>query len=146
MISVDPFYDPKTLLDVKLDFKKSTSNKNKDEKSTSTTDDTRAPLASRVKHVGLLKQRSNDIELYRQVVSDTLTLCEEDLISAHVSDVFELEDIDKAIEFINEKKCTGKVLIEIKEAAKKKEKELKETEEAKEKVKKSKEKSSEADD
>lgn len=57
----------------------------------------------------LLRQQNKN--LYKTVVSDTLEMANEGVISAHVSANFQLKDVNKAIEFINQKKCTGKVLI-----------------------------------
>lgn len=51
--------------------------------------------------------------MYKTVVSDTLELANEGLISAHISARFGLKDINEAIKFIEDKKCTGKVLIHI---------------------------------
>lgn len=81
------------------------------------------PIEDRIQHIDLLKFRTIDQQYYRQVISDTLSLYEDDLISAHVSEVFPLERLDEAIEYILKKKCTGKVLIEVKDPVKKKPKE-----------------------
>lgn len=63
--------------------------------------------------ISLQSLREQNLELYRNIVSDTLELADEGVIGAHVSAVYTLENINKAIEYINAKKCTGKVLIEI---------------------------------
>ncbi|KAJ8942539.1 hypothetical protein NQ314_010044 [Rhamnusium bicolor] len=47
------------------------------------------------------------------MVSDTLQLASDGDISAHVSAKFNLKQINEAIQFIEDKKCTGKVLIHI---------------------------------
>lgn len=65
--------------------------------------------------VSLCSLREQDLELYRDVVSDTLDLADEGVIGAHISAVFTLEKVNEAIEYINGKKCTGKVLIEVEE-------------------------------
>lgn len=65
--------------------------------------------------VSLHNLRNQDPELYRSIVSETLDLADEDVISAHISAVFTLENVNDAIEYITSKKCTGKVLIEIEE-------------------------------
>lgn len=44
---------------------------------------------------------------------DTLALSEEDLIVPYVSRTFGLGDINEAVNFIKQKKCTGKILIDI---------------------------------
>lgn len=51
--------------------------------------------------------------MYRNVVADTLDLADENVIGAYISAVYTLKSINDAIEYINAKKCTGKVLIEI---------------------------------
>ncbi|CAH0554375.1 unnamed protein product [Brassicogethes aeneus] len=63
--------------------------------------------------VSLKYLRKQNVDLYKTVVADTLELANEGIISAHVSAKFELEEVNKAIEFIDDKKCTGKVLIHI---------------------------------
>lgn len=73
-----------------------------------------APLPnSFVGIVSLPALRIQDPELYRNIVSDTLELADEGVIAAHVSATFGLKDVNSAIEYIKEKKCTGKVLIEM---------------------------------
>lgn len=72
------------------------------------------PIEERVQHVDLFKYRKVDPDFYRQVIGDTFSLYDEELISAHISKIFPLVDVNKAIEYIREKKCTGKVLIDIK--------------------------------
>ncbi|CAG9830001.1 unnamed protein product [Diabrotica balteata] len=63
-----------------------------------------------------LKELSNqNPSLYRSIVSDTLELANQGLINAHISAKFSLEEVNDAITFIDEKKCTGKVLIHIDE-------------------------------
>lgn len=65
--------------------------------------------------ISLQSLRGQNPELYRNIVADTLELADEGVIGAHVSAVYTLENINNAIEYINAKKCTGKVLIEIDE-------------------------------
>lgn len=54
-----------------------------------------------------------DFELYRQIIDDTLSLCTEEIIVPYISQKFSLNDVNDAVEFIKEKKCTGKVLIDL---------------------------------
>lgn len=75
------------------------------------------PIEKRVQYVDLFKYRKIDPEFYRQVIADTFSLYDEELISAHISRTFPLADVNEAIQYIREKKCTGKVLIDIKKAA-----------------------------
>lgn len=78
------------------------------------------PIEERVQHVDLFKYRKVDPDFYRQVIHDTFSLYDEELISAHISKIFPLVDVNKAIQYIREKKCTGKVLIDIKRRQKEK--------------------------
>lgn len=73
------------------------------------------PIENRVQHVDLFKYRKVDPDFYRQVITDTFSLYEEELISAHISKIFPLSDVNDALQYIREKKCTGKVLIDIKQ-------------------------------
>ncbi|XP_057652643.1 quinone oxidoreductase-like protein 2 homolog [Diorhabda carinulata] len=58
-----------------------------------------------------LKKQNNN--LYRSIVNDTLEMANDGLISAHISAKFNLTQVNEAIKFIDDKKCTGKVLIYI---------------------------------
>lgn len=53
------------------------------------------------------------METFRTIISDTLELAHEGIISAHVSACFKLDEVNKAIEYIEAKKCTGKVIIQM---------------------------------
>lgn len=57
--------------------------------------------------------RKQNLELYRSIINDTLELANQNIIGAHVSAVFDLANINEAIKYIEDKKCTGKVLIEM---------------------------------
>lgn len=74
----------------------------------------KAPIEDRLQHVDLFKYRKVDPEFYRQVITDTFSLYDEELISAHISQTFPLTQVNEAIQFVRKKKCTGKVLIDIK--------------------------------
>lgn len=114
MISVNPLFDMDLFMAAvpKVEIKK----KYKLETSFGT------PIEQRVQHVDLFKYRKVDPDFYRQVIADTFSLYDEELISAHVSKVFPLTEVNEAIQFVREKKCTGKVLIDIKKGASKKNK------------------------
>lgn len=73
-----------------------------------------SPIENRLQHVDLLKFRNIDPDFYRQIIDDTFALYDEELISAHVSKTFPLAEVNEAIDYIRKKKCTGKVLIDIK--------------------------------
>lgn len=63
--------------------------------------------------VSLHALRENDFELYRCMINDTLEMAHEGIFSAHVGAKFKLEEVNKAIEHIEAKKCTGKVVIQM---------------------------------
>lgn len=63
--------------------------------------------------VNLHDIRKHDIKLYRQIVSDVLEMADQGVLNAHVSAKFELKCVNDAITYINAKKCTGKVVIEL---------------------------------
>ncbi|XP_030766611.1 quinone oxidoreductase-like protein 2 [Sitophilus oryzae] len=63
--------------------------------------------------VSLKILRTQNKHLYKTIVNDTLELANESLIGAHISAEFSLDKINDAIKFIEDKKCTGKVLIKI---------------------------------
>ncbi|XP_059608010.1 quinone oxidoreductase-like protein 2 [Phlebotomus argentipes] len=73
------------------------------------------PIHERVQHVDLYSYQYQDREFFRGIIEETLELYSEELISAHVSKVFTLERLEDAVSFIKQKKCTGKVLIEVRE-------------------------------
>lgn len=93
----------------KVEFKK--SKKNKDENQQEDTE----WFVPKIQHIDLHKLQETDKDLYRQIVTDTLALSEEDLIIPYISQTFGLGDINEAVEFIKQKKCTGKVLIDVKQ-------------------------------
>lgn len=63
--------------------------------------------------LNLRSLKDQHLETYKCLIQDTLEMADQGAISAHVSAKFELNDINKAIEYIEAKKCTGKVLIKI---------------------------------
>lgn len=104
--TADPFYSPEQFLQVKPEFKKPS----KQNDITTLSD---SELVSKIQFVDLTKYRQDNLELYRQTIQDTLSLCEEEIINPYVSHCFNLADVNDAVEFIKEKKCTGKVLIDV---------------------------------
>lgn len=46
-------------------------------------------------------------------MEDVIDMAEQELISPHISKVFELEDINKAFEYLLDAKCTGKVVVKV---------------------------------
>lgn len=57
--------------------------------------------------------RTSNFELYRSLVNQVLEIADEEMITAYISAEYELEDITGAVKYIEEKKCTGKVLIKV---------------------------------
>lgn len=110
-ITVDTAYDPSNFPSTKPteEFKK--SKKKKDQKKQENMD----WFVSKIQHVDLHKIQETDKDFYRQIVTDTLALSEEELITPHISGTFGLDDVNEAVKFIKEKKGTGKVLIDVKQ-------------------------------
>lgn len=61
------------------------------------------------------KVNSSDFEMLfiRQLGNDVIEMYEEGLISPHVSAVFPLEQVNDAIEFLHQRKSTGKVILKV---------------------------------
>lgn len=107
MFSVDPFYS--------LDKLKASKPKyDLPKKKERTEEDNRraAKLIDSVKHVDLYEHPDEDT--YRQIISDTIEMRAEGMIAGHISKLFVMKEIQDAIEFIEKKQCTGKVLIDVK--------------------------------
>jgi len=51
---------------------------------------------------------------FRQAGEDVIEMYEEGLISPHVSAIFSLDQVNQAIQFLQERKSTGKVILNIK--------------------------------
>lgn len=109
--SVDAAYNPSTFPSSKPkeEFRKSKKKKEQDN-----ADDVDW-FVPKIQHIDLHQLQETDKDFYRQTVMDTLALSEEDLINPYVSRTFSLNEINEAVKFIKEKKCTGKVLIDIKQ-------------------------------
>lgn len=78
-------------------------------------DDTvlKPPLNTHFSIVDLCHLRIQDPSLYRQVILDTLELADQGVLRPHVCSEYKLEQIDEAMKFIESKKSTGKVLIDM---------------------------------
>ncbi|KAI9564456.1 Quinone oxidoreductase-like protein 2-like protein [Daphnia sinensis] len=63
--------------------------------------------------VSLSHYRDANNEVYRQVGNDVIELYEEGLISPHVSAIFPLEEVNAAMDFLSQRKSTGKVILKI---------------------------------
>lgn len=71
------------------------------------------PLNTYLSCVNVEGLRTTNPLYYRQLVQDTLDMLDQSLISAHVSAMYDLKKVNEAIKFIEEKKCSGKVVIKI---------------------------------
>lgn len=107
--TADPFYSPDQFLQSKPEFKKKSSKK--DDQTIAISD---SDLVSKIQFVDVTKYRLQDLDLYRQIIEDTLSLCEEEILSPYISHCFNLNEVNEAVKFIKNKKCTGKVLIDLK--------------------------------
>lgn len=108
ILTADPFFDPEEFQRQEPKFEKK-SPKTEEKPGNPTSD-----LISKIKRIELSDYRVNDIQMYRQIIEDTIALCEDEIISPYISQCFKLKDINDAVDFIKKKKCTGKVLIDLK--------------------------------
>ncbi|XP_053687842.1 quinone oxidoreductase-like protein 2 [Sabethes cyaneus] len=107
MFSVDPFYNLEQLKASKPKYDLPKKKERTEE------DDQRAgSLIDGIKHVDLYEHPDEDT--YRQMISDTIEMRAEGMIAGHISKLFPLKKIQDAIDFIEKKQCTGKVLIDVK--------------------------------
>lgn len=131
MLTADPFYSPEEFRMLKPEFKKTSPKKEKKEKDPEAieapSDAPAVDLVSKIKIIDLSEYRINDLDLYRQTIQDTLSLCEEEIISPYISRNFSLNAVNDAVKFIKEKKCTGKILIDLKISDDESKEEAKET-------------------
>lgn len=108
LLTADPFYSPELFLASKPNVKKFKKNGDSNEEKD------QSDLVNRIQQVDLSEYRIKDLDLYRQIVQDTLILCEEEIVNPYISRILSLHDVNEAVKFIQEKKCTGKVLIDLK--------------------------------
>lgn len=115
LFTADPFFTPEKFIAAKPDFKKpeTKNNTKSDESNDSNGSSNDLEIISKIQRVDLSDCRIRDLDLYRQILEDTLSLCREDIITPYISEKFSLRDVNKAVQFIKEKKCTGKVLIDL---------------------------------
>lgn len=118
-LTSDPFYTPdskkivESITDLKKTFKKEKISDVGDDDEKDVLDSANN-FISRIQYVDISEFRMKNLDLYRQVVQDTFVLCEEEIIAPYISRTFNLDDVNDAVKFIKEKKCTGKVLIDVK--------------------------------
>lgn len=63
--------------------------------------------------ISLNRLRQQNLPEYRQIVQDTLEMAEQGMFTAHISEKFDFKEVNKAVEFIKSKKCTGKVVVKV---------------------------------
>lgn len=104
-LSVDPEYNCDTFAAAKPEFTRTAAPADGDPDA----------FVGKVKHVNLYKYRDFDKEFYRQTVEDVLALCAEEIIVPYTSRTFGLHEVNEAVDFVRSKKCTGKVLIDVRQ-------------------------------
>lgn len=67
---------------------------------------------SRVKYVDATKYQSTDPAFYDATVKQVFDLYATEKIDPFVSKIFSLRDVNKAVQFVHQKKCLGKVLLD----------------------------------
>ncbi|XP_049289918.1 quinone oxidoreductase-like protein 2 [Anopheles funestus] len=108
LISVDPFFNASKFPTELPEFERP-KRKEKDEKPEEV--EGKAKLIKNVRHFDLYEYP--DVDTYRQMISDTIEMRSEGMIAGHISKIFPLAKIHQAIEFVQQKQCTGKVLIDV---------------------------------
>lgn len=71
------------------------------------------PPHSSLMRISLNRLRQQNLPEYRQIVQDTLEMAEQGMFTAHISEKFDFKEVNKAVEFIKSKKCTGKVVVKV---------------------------------
>lgn len=112
ILTEDPFFAPDTFEPPY--FKKDTGRKAKKKKAS--LEEIEAPenidWTERVTRVDITKYQSSEPEFYAQIVNRAFDLYATEKIDPFVSQVWNLREVNKAIQFVNLKKCLGKVLID----------------------------------
>lgn len=71
------------------------------------------PKSSALIGVSLTHYREADNALYRGIVSEVIQMAEEKYIEPHVSATFSLQEVNKAFDYMLERKSTGKVILKM---------------------------------
>uniref|UniRef100_A0A182UV30 Enoyl reductase (ER) domain-containing protein n=1 Tax=Anopheles merus TaxID=30066 RepID=A0A182UV30_ANOME len=109
LISVDPFFNASKFPTEVPEFERP---KRKEKEGKPDQDqESKAKLIQNVRHFDLYEYP--DVDTYRQMIADTIEMRSEGMIAGHISKIFPLAKIQQAIEFIQQKQCTGKVLIDV---------------------------------
>lgn len=112
ILTEDPFFSPDTF--VAPYFKKDTGKKVKKKKATLEEIEAPEPIewTERVKKVEISTYQQTDPKLYEKTIKQVFDWYATEKIDPFVSQTWQLRDVNKAIQFINSKKCLGKVLID----------------------------------
>lgn len=76
-------------------------------------DEPKANWVERVKRVNIASYQISEPEYYEKVISQVYDLCATEQLEPLISQTYKLKDINKAVNFINNKKCLGNVLVEM---------------------------------
>lgn len=111
ILTEDPFFSTETFEPPY--FKKDTGKKVK--KKQATLDEIEASedidWTERVRRVDITRYQRDDFQFYEKIVNQAFDLYATQKIQPFVSQEWSLRDINKAVQFVNQKKCLGKVLI-----------------------------------
>lgn len=112
ILTQDPFFSPDTFEPPY--FKKTTAKKVKnqpvslDEIEASDNID----WIKRVKHIDIKRLQTDEHCKYDEICGKAFELFEEGKIEPFISQTWNLRDVNKAVQFVNQKKCLGKVLVQ----------------------------------
>lgn len=104
----DPLFDREKIEAPK--FKKDTGKKVKKKKETNEDNET-PDWAKNVKKIDVTKYQTSDPNFYENTVNEVFDWCATEKIEPYISQTSNLEDVNKALNFMTAKKCLGKVLI-----------------------------------
>lgn len=71
------------------------------------------PVNASLTMVNFKHLRKTNPSYFRLLVQDTVDMADQGLIKPHISAKYSLKDVNEAVKFIEEKKCTGKVVINV---------------------------------
>lgn len=110
-MTYDPFFSPETF-DPPY-FKKDTGKKVKKTKATLEEIETpeNVEWTERIKSVDITNYQTTDPVYYEKIANRVFDLYATETIQPKISQICDLKEINKAIQFINSKKCLGKVLV-----------------------------------
>lgn len=63
--------------------------------------------------ISLMNYRLTANDIYRDTVKEVIEMCKDEYIEPHVSKTFGLEEINEAFKYLQERKSTGKVVIDV---------------------------------